>query len=47
MLIREAIELYLEALEEDGEKIPAPRVYELAEVQAVGTQGGGFRVLRT
>ena len=31
-LIREAIELYLEALEEDGEAIPAPQAYELTEV---------------
>ena len=32
VLIREAFELYLEALEEDGETIPAPRAYELTEV---------------
>ncbi|MDE2766657.1 MAG: type II toxin-antitoxin system HicB family antitoxin [Chloroflexota bacterium] len=32
VLIREAIELYLEALEEDGEAIPAPQAYELTEV---------------
>ena len=32
-LIREAIELYLETLEEDGLPIPAPQDYELIEVQ--------------
>lgn len=32
VLIREAIEVYLEALEEDGETIPAPQAYELTEV---------------
>ena len=32
VLIREAIELYVEALEEDGEAIPAPQAYELTEV---------------
>ena len=32
VLIREAIELYLEALEEDGETIPTPQAYELTEV---------------
>ena len=32
VLIREAIELYLEALEEDGETIPSPQAYELTEV---------------
>ncbi len=31
-LIREAIELYVEALEEDGLPIPAPQDYELIEV---------------
>ena len=31
-LIREAIELYVEALEEDGLPIPAPQAYELIEV---------------
>lgn len=31
-LIREAIEVYLEALEEDGETIPTPQAYELTEV---------------
>ena len=31
-LIREAIELYLEALAEDGRPIPAPQAYELIEV---------------
>ena len=31
-LIREAIKLYLEALEEDGMPIPAPQTYELIEV---------------
>ena len=31
-LIREAIELYLEALEEDGEATPTPQAYELPEV---------------
>ncbi len=31
-LIREAIGLYLEALEEDGLPIPAPQAYELIEV---------------
>ena len=37
VLIREVIELYLEALEEDGNPIPAPQAYELIEVQASGT----------
>jgi len=32
VLIREATELYLEALEEDGETIPTPQAYELTEV---------------
>ena len=32
VLIREAIELYLEALEEEGETIPSPQAYELTEV---------------
>ncbi|MCY4112521.1 MAG: type II toxin-antitoxin system HicB family antitoxin [Chloroflexi bacterium] len=32
MLIREAIELYLEELEEDGLPAPAPQAYELIEV---------------
>lgn len=32
VLIREAIELYLEALEEDGETIPIPQAYEPTEV---------------
>jgi len=32
VLIREAIELYLEALEEDGETIPTPQAYELTEI---------------
>ena len=31
-LIREAIELYLEALEEEGQPIPTPQAYELIEV---------------
>ena len=31
-LIREAIELYVEALAEDGLPIPAPQAYELIEV---------------
>ena len=31
-LIREAIEPYLEALEEDGRPIPAPQAYELIEL---------------
>ena len=31
-LIREAIELYVETLEEDGLPIPAPQLYELIEV---------------
>ena len=31
-LIRQAIELYVEALEEDGLPIPAPQAYELIEV---------------
>ena len=31
-LIREAIELYVEALEEDGLPVPAPQSYELIEV---------------
>ena len=34
-LIREAIELYVEALEEDGRPAPAPQAYELIEVQGV------------
>ena len=34
-LIREAIEVYIEALEEDGQPVPAPGVYELIEVQGV------------
>lgn len=31
-LIREAIELYVEALEEDGQAVPVPQSYELIEV---------------
>ena len=31
-LIREAFELYVEALEEDGRPIPPPQAYELIEV---------------
>lgn len=31
-LIREAIELYIEALKEDGQSVPAPQEYELVEV---------------
>lgn len=31
-LIREALEVCLEAMEEDGEAIPAPQAYELTEV---------------
>ena len=31
-LIREAIELYVEALEEDGLPVPEPQTYELIEV---------------
>ena len=31
-LIRQAIELYLEALEEDDLPIPAPQTYELIEI---------------
>ena len=31
-LIREAIELYVEALEEDGLPVPEPHSYELVEV---------------
>ena len=31
-LIRQAIELYVEALAEDGLPIPAPQAYELIEV---------------
>jgi predicted RNase H-like HicB family nuclease len=31
-LIREAIELYIEALEEDGQPVPSPQAYELVEV---------------
>ena len=31
-LIREAIDLYVEALEEDGLPIPSPQTYELIEV---------------
>ena len=31
-LIREAIELYLEELEDDGQPVPAPQAYELIEV---------------
>ncbi len=31
-LIREAIELYAEALEEDGQPLPEPQRYELIEV---------------
>ena len=31
-LIREAIQLYVEALEEDGIPIPEPSTYELVEV---------------
>ena len=34
-LIREAIELYIEELEEDGQPVPAPQAYELIEVQGV------------
>ena len=32
-LIREAIDLYVEALEEDGHPVPDPRSYELINVQ--------------
>ena len=32
-LIREAIELYVETLEEDGQPVPAPQAYELIEIQ--------------
>ena len=31
-LIREAIELYIEALEKDGLSVPAPQSYELIEI---------------
>ena len=31
-LIREAIELYVEALEEEGLSVPVPQFYELIEV---------------
>lgn len=31
-LIREAIDLYVEALEEEGLTVPAPQSYELVEV---------------
>ena len=31
-LIREAIDLYVETLEEDGQPVPAPQAYELIEV---------------
>ena len=31
-LIREAIEVYVEALEEDGQPVPAPQAYEVIEV---------------
>ena len=34
-LIREAIELFVETLEEDGQSVPAPQAYELIEVQGV------------
>ena len=34
-LIREAIDLYVETLEEDGQAIPAPGTYELIEVDGV------------
>lgn len=34
-LIREAIELYVETLKEDGQPVPTPKVYELIEVQGV------------
>ena len=34
-LIREAIDLYVETLEEDGQLVPAPQPYELIEVQGV------------
>ena len=33
-LIREAIELYIEALEEDGLPVPEANSYELVELQA-------------
>ena len=32
VLIREAIELYVEALEEDGQPVPSAQAYELVEV---------------
>ena len=35
VLIREAIELYIETLEEDGQLVPAPQAYELIEVHRV------------
>ena len=31
-LIREAIELYIEELESDGQAVPAPQAYEVIEV---------------
>lgn len=34
-LIREAIELYIETLEDDGQLVPAPQAYELIEVHRV------------
>lgn len=34
-LMREATELYVEALEEDGQPVPAPQALELIEVQGV------------
>ena len=34
-LIREAIELYIEQLEADGQPVPAPQAYELIEVKGV------------
>ena len=32
VLIREPIEFYIEALEEDGQPVPTPQAYELIEV---------------
>ena len=40
-LIREAIEPYLEALEEDGRPIPAPQAYELIELARTARRANG------
>ncbi len=42
-LIREAIELYFETLEEDGQPVPAPRAYERLRSRESDERSGGGR----